>query len=57
VYPLYVESSYYLGPDDGGEKPYRLLSKALAKTKRTAVGELVSRGKEQVIISGHIVAA
>jgi DNA end-binding protein Ku len=33
-----------------GEKPYRLLADALAKTQRAAVAELVSRGKEQIVI-------
>lgn len=28
VDPVYFESSYYLGPDKGGEKPYRLLADA-----------------------------
>src|SRR5919106_1680194 len=50
VDPIYFESSYYLGPDEGGEKPYRLLAEALAKTQRAAVAELVSRGKEQIVI-------
>jgi DNA end-binding protein Ku len=50
VDPLYFESSYYVGADEGSEKPYRLLSDALAKTQRVAVAELVSRGKEQVVI-------
>jgi DNA end-binding protein Ku len=36
--------------DEGGEKPYRLLAEALAKTQRAAVAELVSRGKEQIVI-------
>jgi DNA end-binding protein Ku len=50
VDPIYFESSYYLGPDEGGEKPYRLLAEALAKTQRAAVAELVSRGKEQIVV-------
>jgi DNA end-binding protein Ku len=50
VDPIYFESAYYLGPDEGGEKPYRLLADALAKTQRVAVAELVSRGKEQIVI-------
>src|SRR5207249_3096834 len=48
--PVYFDSAYYLGPDEGGEKPYRLLAEALAKTQRAAVAELVSRGKEQIVI-------
>lgn len=50
VDPVYFESSYYLGPDKGGEKPYRLLADALAKSGRATVAELVSRGKEQIVI-------
>ncbi len=49
--PIYFESVYYLGPDEGGEKPYRLLAIALAKSQRAAVAELVSRGKEQIVMS------
>jgi DNA end-binding protein Ku len=45
-----LASAYYLAPDEGGEKPYRLLAEALAKTQRAAVAELVSRGKEQIVI-------
>jgi len=41
---------YYLGPDEGGEKPYRLLAEALARSERAAVAELVSRGKEPIVI-------
>jgi DNA end-binding protein Ku len=50
VDPVYFESSYYLGPEKGAEKPYRLLADALAKSERAAVAKLVSRGKEQVVI-------
>jgi DNA end-binding protein Ku len=39
VDPVYFESSYYLGSNEGGEKPYRLLAEALAKTQRAAVAE------------------
>src|SRR5438093_6306766 len=48
--PLYFESVYYPGPDEGGKKPYRLLTEALARSERAAVAELVSRGKEQIVI-------
>src|SRR5947199_850059 len=48
--PVYFESMYYLGPDEGGEKRYRLLAEALARSERAAVAELVSRGKEQIVI-------
>jgi DNA end-binding protein Ku len=48
--PVYFESSYYLGAAKGGEKPYRLLADALAKTDRAAIAQLVSRGKEQLVL-------
>ena len=48
--PVYFEDSYYLGAGEGGEKPYRLLSEALAKSKRAAIAQLVSRGKEQLVL-------
>jgi DNA end-binding protein Ku len=50
VDPVYFESSHYLGPDEGGEKPYRLLADAMAKTGRAALAELVTRGKEQLVL-------
>src|ERR671924_1810911 len=31
VDPIYFEKTYYLGPDKGGEKPYRLLADAMEK--------------------------
>src|SRR5918993_4547180 len=50
VDPIYFENTHYLGADKGGEKPYRLLADAMAKSGRVAVAELVSRGKEQLVL-------
>jgi DNA end-binding protein Ku len=50
VDPVYFESTHYLGADKGGEKPYRLLADAMAKSGRVAIAELVSRGKEQLVL-------
>ena len=50
VDPVYFENSHYLGPDKGGEKPYRLLADAMTKSGRVAIAELVSRGKEQLVL-------
>ena len=50
VDPVYFENTHYLGPDKGGEKPYRLLAEAMAKSGRVAIAELVSRGKEQLVL-------
>jgi len=46
---LYLEKSYFLGPDKGGERAYRLLSEALKQTGRVAVGQYAARGKQYVI--------
>ena len=50
VDPVYFENTHYLGADKGGEKPYRLLADAMAKSARVAIAELVSRGKEQLVL-------
>jgi DNA end-binding protein Ku len=48
--PVYFESAYYLGAGEGGEKPYRLLVDAMAKTNRAAIAQLVTRAKEQLML-------
>ncbi len=50
VDPVYFENTHYLGADKGGEKPYRLLADAMAKSGRVAIAERVSRGKEQLVL-------
>jgi DNA end-binding protein Ku len=50
VDPVYFERAYYLGPDKGGEKAYRLLAQALAATRRAAVAKFVMRGKESLVL-------
>jgi DNA end-binding protein Ku len=47
---LQVEKSYYLGPDKGGDKAYRLLGEAMTAKGRVAVGRWSARGKEQVVL-------
>jgi DNA end-binding protein Ku len=50
VDPIYFEKTYYLGPDKGGEKPYRLLAEAMAKSERVALAKFVMRGKENLVL-------
>jgi DNA end-binding protein Ku len=50
VDPVYFEKTYYLGPDKGGEKAYRLLSDAMAKSDRVALATFVMRGKESLVL-------
>jgi DNA end-binding protein Ku len=47
---LHVEKSYYLGPDKGGDKAYRLLTEAMKRTNKVAVGRWAARGKEQLVL-------
>lgn len=46
----YFEKTYYLGPDKGGERAYRLLSESLATANRFAVGRYFVRGREQLVV-------
>ncbi len=50
VDPIYFEKTYYLGPDKGGEKAYRLLAEAMTKTDRVALATFVMRGKESLVL-------
>src|SRR5438093_4242122 len=50
VDPIYFEKTYYLGPDKGGEKAYRLLSDAMTKSERVALAKFVMRGKESLVL-------
>src|SRR5574340_744137 len=36
VDPVYFDGAYYLGPDEGGAKAYRLLNEAMKQTGRAA---------------------
>lgn len=47
---LYVAKTYYLGPDKGGDKAYKLLSDSMTRTQRVAVGRFWTRGKEQLVL-------
>ncbi len=47
---IYLEKAYYLGPDKGGERAYRLLAEALKETGRAALGQYAARGKQYLIL-------
>ena len=49
VDPVYFERAYYLAPDKGGAKPYSLLSEAMRKSGRTAIGRWAARGKQHLV--------
>jgi len=50
VDPIYFERTYYLGPDKGGEKAYRLLAEAMTQSERVALAKFVMRGKESLVL-------
>jgi DNA end-binding protein Ku len=50
VDPIYFEKSYYLGPDKGGEKAYRLLADSMVQAGKVALAKFVMRGKENLVI-------
>jgi DNA end-binding protein Ku len=44
--PLYYEHPYYLAPDTGASKAYKLLLAALTETNKVAIARVVIRSKE-----------
>jgi DNA end-binding protein Ku len=50
VDPIYLESSYYVAPDEGGEKPYALLFEALRKSNYYGVAKVAMHNREHIII-------
>src|SRR6476620_10523010 len=50
VDPVYLESSYYVAPDEGGEKPYALLFQALRESKFYALAKVAMHNREHIII-------
>jgi DNA end-binding protein Ku len=47
---IYLEKVYYLGPDKGGERAYRLLAKALEESGRAALGQYAARGQQHLVL-------
>jgi DNA end-binding protein Ku len=50
VDPIYFEKTYYLGPDKGGEKAYRLLADAMTQAGKVALAKFVLRGRENLVL-------
>lgn len=47
---IYLDKAYFLGPDKGGDRAYRLLSKALEETGYAALGQYAARGKQNLVL-------
>ncbi|HSJ16404.1 MAG TPA: Ku protein [Longimicrobiales bacterium] len=51
---VFVDKPYFLGPDKGGDRAYRLLSQAMRATGLSALGRYAARGKQYlVLLSPH----
>ena len=49
VDPLFVEKSYYIGPDKGGERAYKLIHDAMLETGLVGVASYSARGKQYIV--------
>ncbi|MBI2969117.1 MAG: Ku protein [Gammaproteobacteria bacterium] len=47
---IYFDKAYYLGPDKGGARAYRLLAEALKASGRIAVGRYAARGRQHLVL-------
>ncbi len=47
---VYYESSYYMAPDDAGEKPYALLFEAMKRSGYVGIAKLTMHNREHIVI-------
>ena len=47
---VYYDKPYYLGPDKGGDKAYKLLAKAMRESGRVALARYGARGKQYLVM-------
>ena len=50
VEPVYYQNAYFLGPETGGERAYRLLGEAMRKTGQCALAKYAARGKQYLVM-------
>jgi len=50
VDPVYMDASYYLQPDEAGEKPYTLLYEAMKRTGYVSVARLTMHNREHIVL-------
>jgi DNA end-binding protein Ku len=46
---IYLDQPYYLVPDKGGARPYRLLAQAMRETGKVAIAHVVLRSRERLV--------
>lgn len=47
---LQVQKSYYMAPDKGGDKAYKLLATVMGDDNKVAVGKWHTRGKDELVL-------
>jgi DNA end-binding protein Ku len=47
---VYYDRAYYLGPDKGGAKAYKLLSEAMRRAGKAALARYAARGKQYLVL-------
>jgi DNA end-binding protein Ku len=50
VDPVFFEKSYYVAPEDAGEKPYSLLLEALTRSGYVALAKIAMHSREHIVI-------
>jgi DNA end-binding protein Ku len=50
VDPIYFESSYYMAPEEAGQKPYALLYDTLKRTGYVGVAKVAMHNREHIVI-------
>ena len=48
--PLYYDSSYYVGPEEGGVKAYQLLMQAMKEAGYAAIAKLTMHQREHIVV-------
>ncbi len=50
VDPVFYDRAYYLGPNQGGAKAYRLLAEAMQRSGKAALARYAARGKQYLVL-------
>lgn len=50
ISPFQIEKYYFISPDKGGDKSYKLIAKALDKVNKVAIGTWAIRNKERLVM-------
>lgn len=48
--PIYLDKSYYVGPDKAGTRPYELLRRVMEQTGYDAIAKIAMHGREHIVV-------